>query len=72
MAVLMRTYKVYDLIGEFATTVQAGQQVYDLIHPELLAGRFVELDFAQVRLTAPPFLNTAIGDLLADIKAGGL
>ena len=29
----------------------------------------MELDFAKVRIVAPPFLNVAIGNLLEDIKA---
>jgi hypothetical protein len=38
-----------------------------LIHPELLAERPVELDFAGVDFFASPFFNFAIGQLLRDI-----
>lgn len=69
MAMTMRTFKVYNLVGEFAGDTETGEVVYNLIHPELLAGRSVELDFTGVRIVAPPFLNVAVGDLFRDIKA---
>jgi len=69
MAMTMRTFKVRDLVGEFAGDVEAGEIVYNSIYPELVAGRSVELDFGGVRLVAPPFLNVAVGDLLRDIRA---
>ena len=65
-------YKIYDLIGENCMTQQAGQQVYDLIYPELQAGQPVELDFAQVRRFLSVFFNFALGQLLRDIKAEDL
>lgn len=53
-------------------TQQAGQQIYDLIHPNLQAGQPVELDFAGVRRFLSVFFNFAIGQLLRDIKAEDL
>ena len=61
-------YVVYSLIGENCITVDDGQKVYDLIHPDLVAGHPVELDFAGVSVFASPFFNAAIGRLLKDIK----
>lgn len=63
---------IYDLIGENCITLEDGQKIYDLIHPELLAGHPVEIDFAKVGVYASPFFNAAIGQLLKDIKAEDL
>ena len=63
---------IYELIGENCITMEDGRKVYDLIHPELLAGQPVELDFERVDVYASPFFNTAIGQLLKDIKAEDL
>lgn len=65
-------YKVYELIGENSISQKAGQQIYDLIHPQLQAGKPVELDFAGVRRFLSVFFNFAIGQLLRDIKAEDL
>ena len=59
---------IYELIGENCITLEDGQKIYDRIHPELLAGHPVELDFAKVGVYASPFFNAAIGQLLKDIK----
>lgn len=61
-------YKIYELIGENCMSQKAGQQIYDLIHPQLQAGKSVELDFAGVRRFLSVFFNFAIGQLLRDIK----
>lgn len=61
-------YKVYELIGENCMSQKAGQQIYDLIYPQLQAGKSVELDFAGVRRFLSVFFNFAIGQLLRDIK----
>jgi hypothetical protein len=66
------TYKIYDIVGEYATTADDGQKVYDQIHPELLAGNPVELDFSEVKILATLFFNFAIGQLLKDISADKL
>ncbi|MBM4047447.1 MAG: DUF4325 domain-containing protein [Planctomycetes bacterium] len=58
---------VYPLVGENCITMEDGQKVYDLIHPELQAGRAVELDFQGSSVFASPFFNAAIGQLLEDI-----
>ena len=63
---------IYELVGENCITMEDGQKVYDLIHPELLTGRRVELDFTDVSVFASPFLNVAIGQLLRDIKSEDL
>lgn len=63
---------VYELIGENCLTMGDGQKVYDLIHSELSANRFVELDFTKVGVFASPFFNVAIGQLLRDIKSEDL
>lgn len=58
-----------ELFGEDAITNEDGQKVYEKIHPELLAGRQVELDFSGVKVVASLFLNPAIGQLLKDIPS---
>ncbi len=67
MATLIKKIMVLDVVGD-AVAMDEGETVYDLIHPELLAGHCVELDFEGVDWIAPIFLNTAIGDLFEDIK----
>ena len=69
MAMTMRVLKVFDLIGEFAIDDLAGEKVFAMLHPELLAGHSVELDFEGVRIVAPPFISVAIGQLFQDISA---
>jgi hypothetical protein len=63
---------IYKIIGENCITLEDGQKVYDLIHPELSAGSAVELDFTNVTVFASPFFNSAIGRLLKDIKPDDL
>jgi hypothetical protein len=65
-------YKVYNIAGEYAITVDGGQKLYDQIHPCLLAGESVELDFTGVKVFASPFVNFAFGQLLKDIPADNL
>jgi hypothetical protein len=65
--------RVRDIIAaEDAVTLEDGQNVYDCIHPELAAGRAVELDFAGVSVFASPFFNAALGQLLKDLNADDL
>lgn len=67
------TVKVRQLIdGEDAITLEDGQLVYDRVHPELLAGRAVTLDFTGVTVFASPFFNGAIGQLLRDLQPDAL
>lgn len=61
-------YRVRDLVGENCITLEDGQKVYDAIHPALVAGQDVEVDFAGVQFFASPFFNAAIGQLLRDLK----
>ncbi|MGK7902584.1 MAG: STAS-like domain-containing protein [Hormoscilla sp.] len=61
-------YNIRDLIGENCLTIQDGQKVYDLIHPELLSDRTVELNFLGVKRIFAPFLNFAIGQLYQDLQ----
>ncbi|HAX78108.1 MAG TPA: hypothetical protein DCY88_20390 [Cyanobacteria bacterium UBA11372] len=61
-------HDIHDLIGKACMTPDEGQKVYDLIYPELVANRPVELDFARVEIFASPFFNFAIGQLLRDIS----
>lgn len=63
---------VRGLIGDLAITVDDGQKVYDLVHPALVAGQNVDLDFAGVTILASPFFNAAIGQLLQDIQPDAL
>lgn len=62
-------YKVYDIVGKYAITVNGGQKLYTQIHPCLLNDETVELDFAGVEIFAPPFVNFAFGQLLKDISS---
>jgi STAS-like domain of unknown function (DUF4325) len=66
------TYKICDIVGEYAMTADGGQKVYDQIHPLLLGGKVVNLDFGGVKVFASPFFNFAIGQLLKDISASEL
>lgn len=63
---------IYDITGEYAISADHGQQVYDQIRSDLLDGRSVELDFAEVKVFASAFLNFAIGQLLKDISTDDL
>lgn len=65
-------YNVLSLVGENCITLDDGQKVYDLIHPELAAGRPVVLDFQGTRIFASPFFNAAIGQLLEDVSPENL
>jgi len=65
-------YNIYNIVGEYVITADAGQKVYDLIQPELLAGQAVELDFTGIRFFVTLFFNYAIGQLLRDISPNDL
>ncbi|WRH65826.1 MAG: STAS-like domain-containing protein [Planktothrix sp. GU0601_MAG3] len=68
----LNNYKIYQIIGEFCMTPDQGQKVYRLIYPKLIANRPVELDFTDVKICIPPFINFAIGQLFKDIKPDAL
>ncbi len=65
-------WNIHDLIGENCITLDDGQEVYDLIYPELKSGRPVELDFSGVEVFASPFFNAAFGRLLKDLTPDDL
>ena len=65
-------YNMREIVGEYCITLEDGQKVYDLIHPQLVAGCSVELSFTGVKVFASPFFNFAIGQLLVDIHADEL
>lgn len=60
--------KIFDEIGQRCIVKDQGQKVYEKIHPVLLKGETVTLDFSSVKQFASPFFNFAIGQLLKDIK----
>jgi len=62
-------YKVYETTGKFATDIDSGQKLYDLIYDNLRQGESVELDFTNVGVFASAFFNYAIGQLLQKISA---
>lgn len=45
-------HEILTLVGKNCITLADGQKVYELIYPELLADRPVELDFAGVKIFA--------------------
>ena len=59
---------IKDMIGENCITLEDGQSVYDLICPELKAGRPIEVEFQGATVFASPFFNAAFGQLLRDIQ----
>lgn len=63
---------VCDIVGEYAMTLEDGQNVYDRIAPLLRSGQAVEVDFAGVTIFASGFFNAALGQLLKDFKADDL
>ncbi|WOD39567.1 STAS-like domain-containing protein [Nodosilinea sp. E11] len=63
---------IHDITGEYAISADHGQQVYDHIHRDLLDGRSIELNFAEVKVFASAFFNFAIGQLLKDISTDDL
>jgi hypothetical protein len=60
-------YNIYEITGQYAISFDDGQQLFDLIHPQLIKEQVVELDFAEVKIFASAFFNIAIGQLLQDI-----
>lgn len=60
-------FQVRALVGDNAITREIGRSLYDRIHPLLLQGEAVDLDFSGVRVYASPFFNAAIGLLYKDL-----
>jgi hypothetical protein len=61
-------YSVHEITGPFAIAPDNGQKLYDQIHPALLSGQEVELDFNGTKVFASAFFNFAIGQLLKDLS----
>lgn len=60
---------IVNLIGGSRCIIKEdGQKVYNEIHPQLLQGKPVILDFTGITQFASPFFNFAIGQLLKDIN----
>ena len=51
---------------------EAGQAIYEIIHPALQEGQEVRLDFSGVKVFSSPFLNAAIGQLVRDVATDHL
>ena len=61
------TIPIHALTGEYASDSSEAWTIYQQIHPELLAGRTVTLDFNGVAVFSAVFFNVAIAQLLKDI-----
>jgi hypothetical protein len=60
---------IVTFIGENCITVEDGERLYQRIHPAILQGDTVDLDFSDVKIFASPFFNASIGQLLKDLPA---
>lgn len=65
-------YIVNEITGPYAIAPDNGQKLYDQIHPVLLSGQNVELDFDGTKIFASAFFNFAVGQLLKDISPDSL
>jgi hypothetical protein len=63
---------IREIAGPNCITLQDGQILFEKIHPQLKAGKPVELNFTGVRVFASPFFNAAVGQLLKDISPESL
>jgi hypothetical protein len=63
---------IKDMTGKRCIVKEDGQRVYDAIHNALKQGETVVLDFEGVSQFASPFFNSAVGQLLKDMKEGDL
>ena len=61
------TIPIYTITGEYASDSSEAWIIYQQIHPELLAGRSVTLNFDGVAVLTAVFFNVAIAQLLKDI-----
>jgi len=58
---------VYSLVGKsFCTNVDDGQLLYDLLNEKFKAKQVIALDFQNIEMITPTFLNIAIGQLYRD------
>lgn len=62
------TIPSHAITGEYASDSSEAWTVYSQIHPELLAGHPVTLDFSGVAVFSAVFFNVAIAQLLKDIS----
>lgn len=53
-----------ELIGNNCESIDDGRKLYQVIHPEIVKGASVELDFSGVENIITPFLNACLGKLL--------
>jgi hypothetical protein len=60
---------IVSTVGKNCITIEDGEQVYRLIHSELIQGHDVTLNFTGVDIFASPFFNAAVGQLLSDITS---
>jgi hypothetical protein len=65
----MKSYKVYETTGHGAIAIEHGQRLYRLIHPHLLNGESLQLDFTGVEVLTDVFVGQSLGQLLRDIPA---
>lgn len=68
----MINLEIRNFVGERCVTSEDGQRVYEIIHPKLVSGEKVCLDFEGAAIFASPFFNFAIGQLLKDLKPDDL
>jgi hypothetical protein len=61
-------FKIKDILGPRCIIKDDGQKIYNVIHPLLMNGEDVILDFEGITQFASPFFNFAVGQLLKDIK----
>lgn len=64
--------KVAELVGARALTLEDGNRLHDLILPPLKTSTGVRLDFQGVTDVSTAFLNTAVGQLYAEVPASDL
>jgi hypothetical protein len=62
------TIPIHAITGEYASDSSEAWTIYSQIHPELLAGHPVTLDFSGVAVFSAVFFNVAIAQLLKDIS----
>jgi hypothetical protein len=62
------TIPIPTVTGKYASDSSEAWTIYSQIHPELLAGRSVALDFDGVAVFSAVFFNVAIAQLLKDIS----
>ena len=56
--------KLADTIGINCSSIDDGQEFYNLAYPELNEGRSVEVDFQGVKTILTPFLRNSIGRIM--------